>query len=404
MPNEINVHQMLARDGAALLEEEAPFLRSINRGRDEDFQQKIHGYKKGEFVDITVPFQPVVFSGAVFAGGGAAPDFNETKVRLQLNQQRHTAITITSVEKALKMESERERIMRPAMQAIGSEIEQWMLQQAYMSTPNMVGTYGTIPTTVKTYNQARAVLNRFASPSGDRTVVFSSDANTEMVDASKQLFHAGSEVQKQFLRGAVGEFGGFMFNESQLLGVHANGNQASWTVNGAGQTGSTLNIGGLTASQTIRRGTTFTCGVFAVHPITGDSYGAAQLRRFVVTADFTAAGTTGAISIFPPITASTATVVGTVSASPANGAACVMDGAASATMTQSLAFHKDAFAAAFAKLQLVPGTEGYSAMVNGFGVRVMSGGDFNNDRSSTRVDVLAGFAAVRPDHSCRIPG
>jgi hypothetical protein len=194
------------------------------------------------------------------------------------------------------------------------------------------------------------------------------------------------------------------FMESNLLGVHTNGNQASWTVSGANQVGTTLNIGSLTSGQIIRKGTTFTCGVFAVNPVTGDSYGSGTLRRFVVTADFTASGTTGAISIFPAITPTTGSLVGTVNASPANGATCALDGDASALMTVGLAFQKDAFAAAFAPLELVPGTEGYTASLNGFSVRVMKGGSFTADTSSTRVDVLCGFAAVRPDHAVRLPG
>lgn len=404
MANSISVHQMLARDGAAILEEEAPFLRSINRGRDEDFRGSVSGYKKGEFVDITVPFAPVVFDGSTFAGGGSAPDMTETKVRLQLNVQKHTAITVTSVEKALKLESERERIMRPAMTAIAAEVESYMLAQAYQATANLVGTYGTIPTTAKTYGQARAVLNKFLAPQSDRSVVFSNDANVELVDASKALFNNSTEIGRQFLKGAVGTYAGFDFSESNLLGVHTNGNQASWTVSGAGQTGTTLNIGSLTSGQIIRKGTTFTCGVFATNPVTGDSYGSGTLRRFVVTADFTSSGTTGSISIYPAITPSTSSLVGTVNASPANGATCALDGAASAAMVCSLAFQKDAFAAAFAPLAVLPGCEGYSATVNGFSVRVMKGGSFTNDTESTRVDVLGGFAAVRPDHSVRIPG
>lgn len=404
MANTINVHQMLARDGAALLEEEAPFLRSINRGRDSDFRESVAGYKKGQSIDITVPFAPVVFDGATFAGGSAAPDMSETTVRLTLDTQKHTAITITSVEKALKLESERERIMRPAMAAIAAEVESVLLQRAYQATANLVGTYGTIPTSLKTYSQARAMLNKFLAPQSDRAVVFSNDANVELVDASKALFNNSTELSKQFLKGAVGMYAGMDFSESNLLAVHTNGNQASWTVNGAGQTGTSLAVGGLTSGQTIKKGTTFTCGVFAVNPVTGDSYGSGTLRRFVVTADFTASGTTGTISIYPAITPSTSTLVGTVNASPANGATCALDGSASALMTVGLAFQKDAFAAAFAPLEILPGCEGYSATVNGFAVRVMKGGSFTADTSSTRVDVLAGFAAVRPDHAVRIPG
>jgi hypothetical protein len=162
-----------------------------------------------------------------------------------------------------------------------------------------------------------------------------------------------------------------------------------------------LNIGGLTAGQTILRGTVFTLqNVFAVHPILGVSNG--KLRQFVVVADFTAAGATGAISIFPELKATTAAQVGTVSVLPANGASASLVGAPSTGYRQQLAFHKDAFTAAFAPLPVLASCEGYTATVGGFSVRVMTFGDGKADMESTRIDVLYGFAAVRPDHAVRI--
>jgi hypothetical protein len=137
-----------------------------------------------------------------------------------------------------------------------------------------------------------------------------------------------------------------------------------------------------------------------VHPILGVSNG--KLRQFVVTADFTAAGATGSIGIYPPISATTAAAVGTVSALPANGQAVALVGAASTAYRHQLAFHKDAFTAAFAPLPILASCEGYTASVNGFSVRVMTFGNGQTDTESTRIDVLYGFAAVRPDHSTRV--
>ena len=37
MANTINTHQLLAREAAAVLEEESPFLSNINKGRESDF-------------------------------------------------------------------------------------------------------------------------------------------------------------------------------------------------------------------------------------------------------------------------------------------------------------------------------------------------------------------------------
>lgn len=401
MANTISIHQMLAREGAAILKEEATFLGQINRGRDEDFGKPVQGYAKGDFVDISVPFVPTVFDGATFAAGGAAPDFVETKVRLQLNTQKHTAITITSVEKALKMESERERIMRPAMQSLASIIQADLMKRAIIATACSVGTAGTVPTTMLTYAQARAKMQKFMAPEGDRSVMFSSDANINLVDTTKALFNPNKSIAEQYATGVLGQAQGMNFFENQSLPSLTNGTQsATFTLNGVPAAGATsvtvvALTGTLTAGQTVT-----IAGVNAVHPLTGASYGTSEPRQFVVTADCIVGATS--VPIYPAITPTTSTVVGTCSAFPTASAVCTLVGAASAILRKNIAFQKDAFAAAFANLGLVPGTEGYSAMVDGFGVRVMKGGSFTADTSSTRVDVLYGFAAVRPDHSCRI--
>lgn len=46
MANQILTHQMIAREAAKMLEEEAPFLANINKGRQDEFGTDTQGYKK----------------------------------------------------------------------------------------------------------------------------------------------------------------------------------------------------------------------------------------------------------------------------------------------------------------------------------------------------------------------
>jgi len=399
--NIILTHQMLAREAAAMLSEEMNFLSNINRGRDEEFKSQPNGYTKGDFVDIGIPPVPTVYDGTNFAGGGDAPDQKEQKVRLQLNTQKHVPLTFTAKEKALSISNFKERFLKPAMNSLGSIVQADLIQRGVLATPNVVGTPGTLPNTFKTYGHARSAMERFLAPGGDRTVLLSSDASNELADAIKNQQNPSDTGNKAFKEGYITRAQNFDMYENQSLPVFATGTATGFTVAGANQTGNVLNIGGLTAGQTILRGTVFTLqNVFAVHPILGVSNG--KLRQFVVVADFTAAGATGAISIFPELKATTAAQVGTVSVLPANGASASLVGAPSTGYRQQLAFHKDAFTAAFAPLPVLASCEGYTATVGGFSVRVMTFGDGKADMESTRIDVLYGFAAVRPDHAVRI--
>lgn len=399
--NTILTHQMLAREAAAMLSEEMNFLSNINRGREEEFQAQPNGYRKGDFVDIGIPPVPTVFDGSNFAGGGDAPNQKEEKVRLQLATQKHVPLTFTAKEKALSISDFKTRFLKPAMNSLGSVVQADLIQRAVLDTPNVVGTPGTLPNTFKTYGQARVSLERYLAPGGDRTILLSSDASNELADAIKNQQNPTDTGNKAFKEGYITRAQNFDMYENQSLPVFVNGTAAGFTVNGAGQTGPVLNIGSLTNGQTILKGTVFSIpGVFGVHPILGVSNG--KLRQFVVTADFTAAGATGQIGIYPPLVATTQAAIGTVSALPANGLAVSLVGAASTGYRQQLAFHKDAFTAAFAPLPILASCEGYTATVDGFSVRVMTFGNGQSDTESTRIDVLYGFATVRRDHASRV--
>lgn len=392
MANTILTHQMIAREAAKLLEEHSPFLANINKGRQDEFGEAVSGYKKGDTVKIEIPQSGVVFNGAVFAEGGSATDVKQRHVNLTLDTQKHIGLRFGTKERVLDINDFRERILRPQMATLSSVVEADLIQKAALATPNWVGTPGTPPTTMKTFAQARSVLNRFLAPATDRFALISSEINVELTDEARKLFNPVKENSKAFVEGSLGRAMGADFYEHQSIPSLANGAAATVTVNGANQTGDTLTIAATTPG--ILKGQQFTiAGVFAVHPLTGVSTG--KLQQFVATED--AASTT--LKIFPAIIP---TGPGkTVSASPANGAALTFAGAASTAYRKSLMLHKDAFTVATAPLPVIAGCEGYTARLpNGLSVRVMTGGDFINDAENTRIDILYGSVMVDGRHSC----
>lgn len=402
MPNTNLTHQIVAREAAKILEEEAPFLSNINKGRQDEFGEDIAGYKPGDTVRIKIPPAGVVFDGSQFAGGGSATDSIERSVSLTLDTQKHIGLQFGAKEKLLEVTDFRERILRPQMRTLSSVVEGDLLAKAYWTVPNLVGTPGSVPTAMKTYAQARQKLQEALAPPGERSVCFSSSANVELVDASKALFHAGDQVQRGFLRGSLGEAQGAEFYEHQSMPVHTNGSQvASLLVNGTVTAGATtMPIDTGTGTNTITRGSVFTvAGVFAVHPLTGVSLG--TLQQFTVTANLTLSAGAGTLAFYPAMRAAGPNK--TVSALPADNAAITFVGSASTSYRQNLMFHKDAFTTAFAPLPVLASCEGYTARLpSGVSVRVMTFGDGNNDYERTRIDVLYGFVAVRPEHAARI--
>ena len=401
MANTILTHQMVAREAAKILQDSMPFIMNVNRNREDDQTAKVNGYRKGQTVKVKIPPASKVFDGDTFAGGGSAPDQVETYVNLTLSTKKHVPLAFTSIEKALQMDEFKERFLRPAINTLCSTVQADMLAKTYYQIPNLVGTAGTVPSTSKVFGQGRAILERHLAPSDPRFQLISSDVNTELVDSFRNTFNPNKTISDMGLRGYLKEWGGMDWFECQSLPIHTNGNKvSSVTVSGANQTGSTLTIGGVAASDTFKKGTVFTiAGVYEVHPLTGATL--PNLRQFVVTADATMSGTTGSISISPAITA--VAPGATVSASPASGAALTIVGAANTAYRQNLGWQRDAIATAFAPLPVLASCEGYTFDADGISLRVMTFGDGKADVEHTRIDVLyADPMLIRPDHAYRV--
>jgi hypothetical protein len=402
MSNTNLTHTMIAREAAAILSEESPFVSNINRARQDEFGEAVNGYKKGSTVKVNIPGVGTVFDGATFAGGGSATDSEEKSIDLTVDTQKHVALQFGAKEKLMDVTDFKERILRPQMRMLASVVEADLLQKAVLLTPNLVGTAGTTPTTMKTYAQARAKLQQYLAPPSDRSMIYSSNANTELVDASKALFNTASQGDRMFIRGSLGEAQGADWYEHQSIPSITNGSQvASLLVNGVPSEGaSSIAIDTGTGTNTIKKGSVFTiAGVYRVHPLTGTA--SVDLQQFVVTADLTLAAGAGTLAFYPSL--DTTAPNKRVSALPADNAAITFVGSASTAYAQNLMFHKDAFTAAFAPLPVLASCEGYTARLpNGISVRVMTFGDGNNDYERTRIDVLYGFAGVRPLHACRV--
>ncbi|HAV3054084.1 P22 phage major capsid protein family protein [Acinetobacter baumannii] len=395
MANTILTHQMIAREAAKMLEEEAPFIANINKGRQEEFGKDVQGYQKGDTVKIKIPTAGRVYNGSVFAEGGGATDVVEESVNLTLDTQKHVALQFGAKEKALDLTDFKDRILRPQMQTLSSVVEADLIARGVLGTPNQVAMSlsGTNPSNALALGRAK--LNQYLAPAGDRSVILSSAANVALSGEVSRMYNPTQTSSKAYLQGYVATAFGADLYEHQSVAVFNNGTAAGITVSGANQTGKTVVLSAATAG-TLTRGTIFTiAGVNAVHPLTGQDLGV--LQQFVVTATATV-GTNTAVSIYPGLNATAPNK--TTSALPANGAAVTV---VSTNGFQNLEFHKDAFTTAFAPLPVLASCEGYTARLpSGISVRVMTFGDGNNDFERTRIDVLYGFQVVRPLHACRI--
>jgi hypothetical protein len=402
--NDLKVYQTLAREAAAIFEENAPFISNINRAREEDFERKYDKYKPGSTVNVVVPPTANVYTGATFAEGGASEDTIERVVPVTFSDatdRKHVTLSMSTFEKVFSIPDAKQdwidRFLKPKMASLAAVVEADMISRAVKLTPNLVGTPGTPITAMSVVAQARAKLQRFLTPMVDRYALISDTTNVGLVDASKGLFNPNAKISDQYIKGYIGGAQGAEFFECVNLPAIANTADVVGAVNGAAQSGSSLVVDGLTAAPAA--GMVFTiAGVFAVHPLTGVAYGSAagDLQQFVVLPG----STDVLLNIYPAIDATMPNK--TVSNVPADDAVITFVGSASTSYRQNLMYQKDAFTIAMMPLPIIASCQGYTYSAKGFSMRVMTFGNGQTDVESTRIDVLCTLAAVRGEHACRM--
>lgn len=398
MSNALLTPTMITREALRILHQKLNFVKTVQRQYDDRFAKA--GAKIGQILQIRKPNRYTVSTGASLS----PQDTTEQKVDLTVSTQKHVDTTFSSVELTMSLDDFSKRILEPGMAQLASAIEADalnMYQQVYEQTGSATSPINALTPVL----QARKRLNNNLTPmDGARTALLNTDANVTLVDALKGLFHSSSEITEQYEEGTMGKTAGFTFRENTLIPTHTPG---SWgttpLVDGASQTGATLNVKGLTATTgTIKKGDVFTLGgVYGVHPETKQSFG--YLQKFVATADLTAdSAGKGALSISPSIVTSGA--LQTVSGSPADGATITYDGTASTAYGLSLLYHKDAFAFATADLEDVSqyGAWGAREVYDGISMRIARQYAIGTDTVPCRIDVLYGYVATYPQLACRM--
>jgi hypothetical protein len=391
MSNTLLTIDQITRKSLVVLHQKLNFIGNIDRQHEASFGNE--GRQIGETIRIRLPNQFTVRTGQVWS----APAITEQSVNLTVNRYRGVDMNFSDQDFALRIEDFTARHIDPAMSVLAAHIENdamSMLNSVYQVVNNVGATIGT-----RQVGQARKLLTDALAPSGDRTLIMNTQDNLDYIDAVKGLFQDSTSIAKQYREGMTGRSAGFDVYENTLIPTPTTGTALSattYTVNGANQTGSGVIVA--TGSTTFAVGDVVTfAGCFRVHPETKQATG--DLQQFVVTAAY--AGGAGTLAIAPAIVTSGARQ--NVSASPTNGGAVVKVGGASAVYRPSVAFHRDAFTFATADLPLPKGTDMASRKVmDGISMRMIRDFDSVNARFITRLDVLYGYTAQRPELAARI--
>lgn len=387
------------------------FIANVNRTYDDQYVQS--GAKVGRTVNARLPQRFTVTDGEALQ----LQNLYDQTVPITLTNQKNVAFGYSSAEATTELDAIRSRYTKPAGEALGNAADALAFNDVYRDVYNAVGSPGTTPSATITYLQAGVKLTDLAAPQDGRVAMLDPLAMATIANTSSTLFNPGAVISENYKKG--------MFGRNQL-GIdewYQDPNRPSFTtgtftsatplVDGANQTGSTVNINGWASGATaLKKGDVFTiAGVFSVNPLSYVSTG--RLQQFVVTADTAdVTGATATLPISPSIITSGA--LQTVSGSPANDAAVTMIGSAGGTYAytataspQSFVYHPDAFAFVMADL-IKPGAGASSVTVRskqaGIAIRMVEQYQIATDQNPSRLDILIGAATLQARLACRVFG
>lgn len=377
---------------------------NFNTDYNKEFDRE---FAVNETVRVKLPQRWLIRDGTAYA----PQPMNRVYTTVACNQPFGIDFEWDSFERALKMERGDDALQReyvdPAMDQIAQEIDSRAALYAYQNSNNIVGILGTDPADFDASSAAaRQRLVELGCPAGgDKICAVSPAVMRALKKSAISYFNPVTDIAKQFRTGIVGSGDGFDWYESVSLYQHTASTWAAGvTVNGAGQSGSTLNV-------TCTTGDTFSVGdsvaiasVNPVNPGTRRKVGSLT-KQFAITVATVGAASAATLNISPAIFGP-GSQYQNVDALPANAAALTLFPGTSSPNgkvgTNGLAFHKNAFALVGVSLETPKGSvevcRQYRDEETGIAVRFLRQFDGRLSKMINRFDVLLGFGSLYPDN------
>lgn len=395
MANTLLTINLITREAVRLWKNSNAFIQNIDMQYDDSFAQT--GAKIGTALRIRLPNDFTVRTGAA----ASVQDTSEQSTTMVLATQQGVDLSFSSVDRTMSLDDFSKRILAPAVNVVAGAVAANIMSGSEGGVSNYVanvdGANNVLGPTAQTYLNANANLNRNSAPLGNRKVVNTPDTEAKIVGALAGLFNPQPELSRQYRTGTMQQALGFDWFMDQTAIAHTVGSyNGAATVNGAGQTGTSVVVSAITG--TFNQGDIITfAGTNQVNRITKQTTG--TLRQFTVTANVLTGATS--IPIYPamiPAVGGVAVQYQTVTASPANGAAMLLVPNASSTFRKNLAYAPEAITMATADLELPGGVhESHREAFDGIAMRMVTAYNITTDQFITRIDVLYGFLYVRPE-------
>lgn len=364
------------------------------------------GQKIGSSLDIRRPLRVMGADGQPFQPEGLV----RVTVPMTISYWNQESFVYNDTEEAMFLDDDkRKAYLRPHVVNLANKVDRYMMQYMQSIIPNWVGTPGTVPTTLDTYNSAQTKLNQLLAMGANRSIVYNSAYNQQIVKAGQTLFNPGQIIGKQYLEGKVGRYAEFDFFIDEQVPSGTVGTYAgSGVVTSAGQSGSTIATSGWTAnSLSLSQGAYSDHVTFdGVYEINGQSRLTIPgvLKQFAVVSAVTDTAGAATLNIFPALIPSGP--YQNCSGSPAANAAVNIAGASGTICQTAFAIQEDAFTWASIPLMNVAEfgakCETITDPETGISIRIVWQWDSRLGEVTVRMDFVWGIAQTYADYAAAI--
>ena len=407
MANSLKFIDMVAREAQAIAHEKCTFIGTTDKQYDDSFAQK--GAKIGSALRVRKPNQYTRTQGSRVMD---VQDQDEAVQSITLATQDHVDMRFNSAELTLDTDSVDDvarfskRYIQPAMSVLTSGIEGDFLAYATKATYQVAGAAGTAINSLVAPGAARAKLNQSLAPKGERNIQMDSVTMGALVNGVAAYFNPSNAIAEQYREGLVARTSMADYYENERVWTLTNSDDVTGTTDAAAQVtdgGTTVDMADTITNAVV--GSVFTiAGVYDCHPETKAAY--PHLKQFTVTANSSGLCTVSPATILTGARKNVCSSTGAnLATTDFNSKTLTFVGAASTSYMQSLMYHKEAFQFVSADLPLMDDAHKCTRKVqDGLSLRCWIASDIRNDELLMRIDILYGFAALRPEWSCRMIG
>lgn len=410
MSNTLKFIDMVAREAQSIAHEKATFIGTTDLQYDDSFAKT--GYKIGSALRVRAPNQYTRRQGSRVMD---VQDQDEAVQTITMATQDGVDMRFNSAELTLDTDSPSDvaafskRYIEPAVAVLVSGIEADYLAASTKATYNVAGTAGSAIASLVAPGAARAKLNQGLAPKdNNRSIQMDSVTMGGLVNGVAAYFNPSGAISSQFREGLVARTAMADYYENERIWTLTNSDDVTGSTDAAALVtdgGSIVDMHTLVPVAKQSVGQVFTiAGVYACHPETKAAY--ANLQQFVITA---VGASTTTISPATILTGAKKNVVSSTGATLVttdfDAKTVTFVGLASTSYAQPLMYHKEAFQFVTADLPLMDDAHKCARRVkDGLSLRVWMASDIRNDELLMRLDILYGYAALRPAWACRMIG